>query len=210
MKIIDISVPVSDSLPVYEGDPPVHISRTADISRGDRMTLSRLTMSAHTGTHVDAPLHFIADGCTVEQLDLDVLIGPARVVELPDVEREITARDLEAAQIPAGTERLLFKTRNSAFWAESGFRRDFIALGPGGAHWLVDHKIRLTAIDYLSIEIFGVPDFPAHKILLAAGVIALEGVDLRAVAPGPYQLVCLPVKLEGAEGAPARAVLIQE
>ncbi len=210
MKIIDISVPVSSTLPVYAGDPPATIMRVADFAKGDQMTLSSIAMGVHTGTHMDAPLHFIPGGKTIEQLDLNVLVGPARVVELLGVEREISANDLEAANLPAGTQRILFKTRNSALWAEPGFEENFVGIGADAAQWLVEHAVRLVAIDYLSVEIFGSRDFPTHQILLGAGIIAVEGVDLRNVAPGAYQLICLPIKLQGAEGAPARAVLIQE
>jgi len=209
MKIIDISVPISSTMPVYKGDPPVSIARVASFDKGDNMTLSRLSMGAHTGTHLDAPLHFIPGGKTIEQLDLNVLIGPVRVLDLPAVQHQVSAADLDAANLPAGTQRVLFKTRNSALWAEPGFHEDFVGIGADAARWLVAHGVLLVGIDYLSIEVFGSHDYPAHKTLLGAGVIALEGVDLRNVAPGDYQLICLPIKLEGAEGAPARVVLTQ-
>jgi arylformamidase len=207
--IFDISVPISSTLPLYKGDPPAEIVRVADFDRGDAMTLSRMAMGAHTGTHVDAPLHFIRGGGTVDQLDLQVLIGPARVVELPPVVGEIAGSDLEAAHLPAGTQRILFKTRNSTLWSQPGFQEDFVALGVDGARWLLARGVRLVAIDYLSIEAFGSRDFPVHQLLLSAGVVIVEAVNLEGIPEGEYQLICLPIKLQGAEGAPARALLIQ-
>ena len=209
MTLIDISVPISDTIPVYTDDAQVSITRAADFDRGDSMTLSNLALGAHTGTHLDAPRHFIRGGKTIEQLDLDTLIGPVRVVELAAVEREISAADLDAVKLPAGMQRILFKTRSNALWAKPGFQPDFVGVGRDAAQWLVEHGVRLVGIDYLSIEIFGRPDFPTHHILLGAGVIVLEGLDLRNVEPGDYQLICLPIKLQGVEGAPARAVLVR-
>ncbi len=207
MAIFDISVPITNALPVYAGDPGVEITRTADMEAGAGYNLSRLNFGAHTGTHVDAPRHFIRDGETVEQLDLDLLIGPARVVDMTHVDYTISARDLERANLPAGTERVLFKTRNSALWEKPGFQQDFVALATDGAQWLVDHGVRLVGIDYLSAEAFGSPDFQVHQLLLGAKVIIVEGLNLAGIEAGAYQLICLPLKLQGAEGAPARAIL---
>ncbi len=210
MTILDISVPISGSMPIFKGDPMVNIARTADMSRGDPYTLTRIDLGVHTGTHVDAPLHFVRDGAAIEQLDLNALIGPAYVVDLSRVDGEITARDLDATHLPGGAERILFKTKNSALWEKPGFQEDFVALAADGARWLVERQVRLVGIDYLSVEVYGSTDFPAHHILLDAGVIILEGVQLKDIAPGVYELLCLPLKIQGAEGAPARAVLIQE
>ena len=209
MKIFDISVPISGTMHVYHGDPPAKITRALDQEAGHQATVSRLDFGAHTGTHVDAPLHFIRGAATVDALDLNILIGPARVIDLAHVRQFITAADLEGAHLPAGTERILFKTRNEALWDLPGFQTDFVAFAEDGARWLVAHDVRLVAIDYLSAEAFSSPDFAVHKILLGAGIVIVEGVDLRRVAPGEYQLICLPIKLQGADGAPARAVLIQ-
>jgi arylformamidase len=210
MTILDISVPVSGSMPIFKGDPMVNIARTADMSKGDPYTLTRIDLGVHTGTHVDAPLHFVRDGAAIEQLDLNALIGPAYVVDLSRVDGEITARDLDATHLPGGAERILFKTKNSALWEKPGFQEDFVALAADGARWLVERQVRLVGIDYLSVEVYGSTDFAAHHILLDAGVIILEGVQLKDIAPGVYELLCLPLKIQGAEGAPARAVLIQE
>lgn len=210
MRIYDITLTISNRLPVWPGDPPVQVSRVLDLARGDAVTLTHLDMGAHTGTHVDAPAHFISGGATVETLPLDVLIGPARVVHVPDVD-VITAEVVATADIPLQTTRVLFRTRNSNLWAqgETEFRTDFVALSEDAARWLVAHGIRLVGVDYLSVAGFENPR-PVHEILLRAGVIVVEGLDLSAIPAGEYDLVCLPLKIAGAEGAPARVVLIRQ
>lgn len=171
-------------------------------------TVTRMDISVHTGTHLDAPAHFIPGGAGVETLDLNVLIGPALVVEAPDVDA-LTADVLASLPIPAGTQRLLFKTRSSELWnrTDDGFVEEFVAVTGDGAQWLVDRGVRLVGVDYLSVAPFTEP-VPCHQILLAAGVIPVEGLDLRKIAPGEYQLICLPIKIGGSDGAPCRAVLI--
>lgn len=195
---------------MYAGDPAVKLVRTVDVERGDAYTVSWLEMGAHTGTHVDAPAHFVRGGKTVEQLNLGVLMGPARVVEMLGVDREITRRDLASASIPTGTERILFRTKNSSLWSLRGFQKVYAGLAADGADWLVERGVRLVGIDYLSVEPFGSTDYAAHHILLDAGVVIVEGVNLDGVAEGVYELICLPLRIAGAEGAPARAVLIRE
>jgi arylformamidase len=211
MRILDISVPVSSELPVWPGDPRVVLEQFRAISKGNTSTDSRLACSVHSGTHVDAPGHFIENGPTVEQLELDVLIGKASVVELLNADI-ITPESLEAQTIPAETRRLLFKTKNSALWSDPGhqFNPDFVALTSAAADWIVRKGIRLVGIDYLSVQIFKDKEPLTHRILLEAGVVILEGINLQNVRPGIYQLICLPMKLDGIEGAPARAVLIEE
>jgi arylformamidase len=211
MRILDISVPVSSELPVWPGDPRVVLEQFRAISKGNTSTDSRLACSVHSGTHVDAPAHFIENGPTVEQLELDVLIGKASVVELLNADI-ITPESLEAQTIPAETRRLLFKTKNSALWSDPGhqFNPDFVALTSAAADWIVRKGIRLVGIDYLSVQIFKDKEPLTHRILLEAGVVILEGINLQNVRPGIYQLICLPMKLDGIEGAPARAVLIEE
>ena len=209
-KILDISVPITPAMPVYNGDPAVNLERTSDMSRGDPYTVTKIGMSVHTGTHVDAPSHFIRGGKTVEQLDLDALVGPVRVIDLSLVDRTINAHDLQAAGAREATERILLKTGNSALWRNSVFVKEYVGLGPDGAQWLVDRGARLVGIDYMSVEAFGSTDFATHHILLNAGVIILEGLNLESIMPGIYELVCLPLRIGDAEGAPARAVLIQE
>jgi arylformamidase len=190
---------------VYEGDPGVEVAPRLEIARGDTANVSLLSMGSHTGTHVDAPVHFIEGGATVEALPLDVLIGPALVAEV-GCERLIGRRDLEAMPLD-GQSRLLLKTRNSALWAAGDFSRDFVALDLEGARHLTERGLRLIGIDYLSIEAFHSPGHPVHRHLLGAGVVILEGLDLSRVAPGVYELVCLPLPVRGIDGAPCRAVL---
>ena len=190
---------------VYEGDPGVEVAPRLEIARGDTANVSLLSMGSHTGTHVDAPAHFIEGGATVEALPLDSLIGPALVAEV-GCERLIGRRDLEP--LPLGSQsRLLLKTRNSALWAAGDFSRDFVALDLEGARHLTERGLRLIGIDYLSIEAFHSPGHPVHRHLLGAGVVILEGLDLSRVAPGVYELVCLPLPVRGIDGAPCRAVL---
>ena len=213
MKFIDISVAIRPDLPVWKGDPAVSIIRAASISAGDQANVTRLDMGAHTGTHVDAPLHFLDGRRPADQLDLDVLIGPAWVAEF-DVPREITAADLGKAEIPIGTKRLLLKTSNSRLCSQkpATFDENFIGISADGARWLVEQGVRLVGIDYLGVERFDtVPHgAPTHKTLLQAEAILLEGLNLSDVLPGAYQLICLPVKIQGADGAPCRAVLVKD
>jgi len=210
MTIHDISLPISGSLIVWPGDPEVKITQTSRLDKGDTATVSRLDLGAHTGTHVDAPCHFVPGGSSVDTLDLNVLMGPALVVHV--LEADALSMDvLERLRIPPGTERVLFRTRNSDLWArgEREFDEDFVAITEDGAHWLVENGVRLVGIDYLSVAAFGEPT-PTHSVLLRAGVIAVEGLDLSGMAAGVYQLVCLPLKIAGCDGAPARAILIDQ
>ena len=208
MPIHDITLTITPSLPVWPGDPPVNLPQPARMDRGDVYNLTRIDISAHTGTHLDAPAHFIAGGAGVETLDLNVLIGPSLVVDTGDADA-LTADVLASLPIPAGTQRVLFKTRSSELWnrSEDVFVEDFVAVTGDGAQWLVDRGVRLVGVDYLSVAPFDDP-VPCHRILLAAGVIPVEGLDLRKIASGEYQLICLPIKIGGSDGAPCRAVLI--
>jgi arylformamidase len=180
------------------------------MDRGDVATVSHLDMGAHTGTHVDAPAHFIRGGADVAALNLQGLIGPAHVIEVRGVE-EITAAVLDALTIPPDAERLLFRTSNSDIWArgQDEFARDFVAVAEDGARWLVRRGVRLVGVDYLSIAPFKDP-VPTHQVLLQAGVISVEGLNLHGIAPGEYLLVCLPLRIEGVDGAPARVILIED
>jgi arylformamidase len=211
LKILDISVPVNAESPVWPGDPQIQIERYRLISDGNNSNNSRITCSVHSGTHVDAPAHFIENGACVEQLSLEILTGPVTVVELLEAEI-ITPELLEAQALPPNTRRLLIKTKNSALWADPGhaFNPDFVALDPESARWIVNRGIDLVGIDYLSIQMFKDTKPLTHRILLEAAVVIVEGLDLRGVDPGDYQLFCLPIKLAGCEGAPARAILIEE
>jgi arylformamidase len=203
VEIIDVSVPVGPGMVTYPGDPPVVLERVSSIADGAGYNLSRLDFGVHSGTHVDAPLHFVDGAASAGMLPLDVLIGPALVVDVTAAEGSLGGADL--GSVPDGVERVLLKTRNSELWARESFSADFVSLNAEGARVLVEHGVRLVGIDYLSIG-----DADAHRVLLEAGVIAVEGLDLRGVDPGEYQLICAPLKLVGAEGAPARALLIRD
>ncbi|HMA32897.1 MAG TPA: cyclase family protein [Chloroflexia bacterium] len=210
MEIHDISNPVYSGMVKWPDNPPVVLERAMDMDQGATANVSQLACGVHTGTHVDAPVHFLPGGAGTDTLDLQVLIGPALVVYLADDVADITAAVLDGLAIPAGTQRLLFRTRNSTYWARGDrtFHEDFVAVRPDAATWLVEHGVRLVGVDYLSVAPYDA-GVPTHRILLAAGVIPLEGLNLAGVAPGAYQLVCLPVKLQGCDGAPARAVLLR-
>ena len=206
-EYLDISLTISQDLPRWPGSSLVELSRRRDMDRGDPVNDSTLVCGVHTGTHVDAPLHFLAGGADVTQLSLDALIGPAVVAALPGVDA-VTAEDLEALNLPADTRRLLLRTRNSEYWrrGDREFRTDFVALTADAARWVVARGLRLIGVDYLSVQIFR-GDPQTHIALLQAGVVIVEGLNLAEVAPGSYELICLPLKLAGAEGTPARAVL---
>lgn len=193
-------------MPVYEGDPPVVVERVASIAAGDGLNLSRIAFGLHTGTHVDAPAHFIDGAPGVDGLPLEALVGPARVVDATGVTGDIDEATLAGLLIPPKTERLLLKTRNSRLWDRDSFSLDFAGLTQGAAEELVRRGIRLVGIDYLSIAPAADPA-PTHVALLRAGVVILEGLDLRRVEAGEYMLACLPLRVVGADGAPARAVL---
>lgn len=209
MTIYDISVGISNDMPVWPGDPAVKLARVKSIRAGAHANVSRLECGVHSGTHVDAPLHYVDGMYGVDKMALDDLIGEARVVEMEDVD-QIDAPTLDAAGIPATTRRVLFRTRNSAYWDEPAhdFHRDFVAIEPDGAQWLKDHGMRVVGVDYLSVAPFG-SSTPTHRILLAAGIVVIEGLDLRNVSAGEYELICLPINLIRSDGSPARAVLRQ-
>jgi arylformamidase len=210
MVIHDISLPVSEDLVVWPGDPAIHISQPSHIDKGDKATVSRLDMGAHTGTHVDAPCHFILGGAGIDSLDLDTLVGPALVAEVP-ANGNLSAEVLKGLGIPSGTQRVLFRTRNSELWSREGhsFSKEFVGITADGAEWLVELGVRLVGVDYLSVAPFG-QSGPTHKTLLQAGVIIVEGLNLSSVQAGMYTLVCLPLRLVGLDGSPARAILIEE
>lgn len=209
MRILDISLPVSPSLPVWPGDPAIELEQISSIESGAEYNLTKLNSSVHIGTHVDAPLHFLSDGRSVDQLPLDVLTGLCYVVQLPDGVDAITAEVLDGIPLAEGTTRILFGTRNSHGWAsgETEFQPDFVAITEDGAEWLVARGVQLVGVDYLSVAPYEDP-VPTHRVLLQAGVIVVEGLNLSQVPRGFYDLYCLPLKLVGTEGAPARAVLV--
>lgn len=209
MRFIDISLPVDPLLPVWPGDPPIEIGRFLDMDQGDAVNASRISFSAHTGTHVDAPLHHFERGAGTDQLRLEDVIGPAIVAEIPNVSA-VDARHLDALGLADEVRRLLLKTDNHRIWSEKrqGFQRDFVALTPDAAEWIVTKGIRLVGVDYMSVEPFRAAVPLVHRTLLAAGVVVLEGLNLNGVRPGPYELICLPLRMVGLDGAPARAVLV--
>lgn len=210
MKIYDLTVTIHNGMPVWPGHPAVELERINDMAAGAHSNVSRLSLAVHTGTHVDAPVHFLAGGNGVERLALEVLVGPAYVIELPDSINVVTAAELQAAAIPAGVERVLLKTRNSAGWkTATEFNPAYVGLSDDGAEYLVERGVRLVGIDYLSIAPYK-QSRPTHETLLNAGVVILEGLDLSGIAPGNYTLVCLPLKLAGSDGAPARVVLLDD
>jgi arylformamidase len=211
MTIYDISVGISATeTPVYPGDPGIEIISHASLARGDAANVSLLHFGAHTATHVDAPAHFIEGALPVVELSLDTLVGKAFVAEVGEDVREIDA-NIVAALVPEGCVRVLFKTRNSAFWSESRgeFRDDFTYVAPDGARALVERGVRLVGVDYLSVEQFHSEKHETHVALLSRGVVIVEGLNLNSVPAGEYELICLPLKIaSGAgDGAPARAIL---
>ena len=208
MKIYDVSVPISPATPVWPGDPAVVLEKVSSMDAGAHDNVSRLACGVHTGTHVDAPHHFLNDHRTVELLSLEILVGPAQVIQIPLDVKLITAAVMEKAALPTGTKRLLLKTSNSQIWERAGntFFTDFVGISADGADWLVSHAIQLVGIDYLSVAPYH-QSIPTHRALLTAGVIIIEGLDLSAINPGDYDLYCLPLKLVGSDGAPARVIL---
>jgi arylformamidase len=204
MRIVDISVPLSNGFPVYPGDPDVKIEPSLLLERGDGANVSRLSLGDHSGTHLDAPGHLLPSGASLDAVSLSLLMGRALVADLRGA-AEIGVRQLEGLPL-RGEERLLLKTDNSLLWDQPGFRPEYVALSVEGAGYLVRSGIRLVGIDYLSIEKFG-GDGSVHRTLLENGVIILEGLDLSTVSAGLFELICLPLRIAGGNGAPARAVL---
>lgn len=208
MRIVDISVGIEPGLPIWPTSPGFTVTPLMSMAAGDVANVSRWDTDVHVGTHVDAPLHFCADGASVDQMPLETFVGPAWVAEVP-APTVIEAEDLARLELPDGITRLLLKTANSARWQQDAFDMDYVGLAPGAAEWVVERDLQLVGIDYLSIQKYEDPP-DTHQILLRAGVAILEGVNLAHVKPGLYTLFCLPVKLVGTEGAPARAVLVEQ
>lgn len=194
---------------MYPGDPPFDVVQTRSFELGDDMTLSRLEIGSHTGTHVDAPSHFVMGGATLDQLPLDTFVGPARVLDSTHVQSAISAGEVARHKLRHG-EIVLFKTRNSTRWAvERAFFQDFVHLDLSAAEAIVGAGVKCVGIDYLSVEGFGAVGAPVHRKLLMGAVGIIEGLDLSRVRAGAYDLFCLPLRVQGAEGAPARAVLLE-
>jgi arylformamidase len=205
MKLIDVSVPLDAALPTYPNNTPFSLEPVKRVARGESSNVSTLHMSAHTGTHVDAPRHFFDGKPGAEALPLELLIGRTRVVEVA-TRSGISAADLAAVDLSEDV-RLLIKTQNSRLWGSPEFHTDYVGVTESGARHLVAHGIKVVGVDYLSIEEFRAPGAPAHRVLLGAGTIVIEGLNLADVDPGVYEMICLPLRIVGADGAPARVVL---
>jgi arylformamidase len=206
MNWIDVSVPVKSGMAHWPGDIDVSVEGVSRMADGEQCNLSHLHMSAHTGTHMDAPLHFVDGAVSIDQMPLDATVGVARVIEI-DVVESIGRSDLESFAIEPG-ERLIIKTANSArCWDTDEFIKDFVYISEDGAKYLVERKVRCVGVDYLSVAGFYKDTVETHVALLGAGIWIMEGLDLRRIAPGHYDLICLPLKLLGADGAPARAIM---
>ena len=194
--------------PVYEGDAPMKFDFLKDMRKGDGFTLSAYSMGAHSGTHIDAPMHFIRDGAPIDRVPLEPLIGPARVIDIPDGVQAIDAAELGRHDWK-GAPRVLFRTRSSLrkWMSSSTFHRDFAYVAPDAAQLLADAGVRLVGVDYISAEQFGAAAPMTHRILLGKGIPIVEGLSLERVSAGDYDLIVLPIKVAGHEGAPARAIL---
>ena len=207
-NILDITFPLTPELTVWPGDTQTAVSTVKEVGKNARSMVSRLTLSSHAGTHVDAPSHFIERGKTVETLSLEALMGKCRVIEVTD--NEITAGVIDALNLPDGIERILFKTTNSRrFTGTEPFFKDYVGITHCGAERLIDMDVKLIGLDYLSAAAHSDID-TVHHALLGRGIVLLETLDLRNVTPGDYRLVCLPLRLPGVDGSPCRALLIQE
>jgi arylformamidase len=211
MIIKDISLVIEPGMPVWPGDDPVILFRKQKIEDGKNANVSFLSLSVHTGTHIDAPFHFLQGGYSVDQIPLDLLVGETQVISVPETTRWIDGQVLEKAGIQKGITRVLFKTSNSDYWQrnEMEFKKEFVAITDDGAKWIVDHGIKTVGIDYLSIAPFG-NSRPTHRTLLGANTLIIEGVNLSNIEPGIWLMYCLPLKLKNSDGAPARVVLIRE
>jgi arylformamidase len=203
---IDVSVPIRTGMVSWPGDPPPRISHALDMERGDPCTVSLLEMGAHTGTHMDAPAHFVRGGIGIDKMPLDAAIGSARVIPIRD-SKSIKTDELVRHSIRRG-DRVLFKTHNSDHcWDTDGFVEDFVYLSATAAQYLVERQVRLVGVDYLSVGGFHADGVETHQALLKAGIWIIEGLNLRRVRPGRVQLICLPLKIAGGDGAPARALV---
>ncbi len=203
---IDISVPLRDAMVHWPSDPPVSIKRVKDIEQGDTANLSVISMGVHSGTHVDAPIHFVKEGKGVDNIPLDTVVGSARVIEIRDPE-SVKPEELVRHHIQRG-ERILFKTENSSHvWQKDEFVEDFVFISDAATDFLVDRGVRLVGIDYLSAGSFKHGGSYVHKKLLGSGIWIIEGLNLSNVTPGKYELICLPLRIVRGDGAPARAIL---
>jgi arylformamidase len=203
---IDISIPLKSGMVRWPGDPEVRIDRVLDVERGDPCSLSSIAIGSHTGTHMDPPYHYVKGGTRLDAMPFDATIGPARVIDIHDRE-SVKPAELERHGLARG-DRILFKTRNSArCWDTDAFIEDFVYISLEGARYLVERGIRTVGVDYLSVGGYRTDGDAVHHVLLEAGIWLIEGLNLSAVQPGAYELVCLPIRIQDADGAPSRAVL---
>jgi arylformamidase len=203
---IDVSVTLRDGMVHWPDNPPVEIERALSIARGDAANVSKLSLGAHTGTHMDAPVHFVPGGPGIDSMPLAATMGPARVIEIADPQA-IRTDELRPHQIRAG-ERVLFKTRNSPrCWQSATFVEDFVYISADAARYLAEQRVQTVGVDYLSVGGYHTDGAETHRALLQAGVWIIEGLDLSALTPGPCELICLPLKIAGGDGAPARALV---
>lgn len=207
-KIIDISVDISENMVLWEGDAGVKARWVMTLAKGDAYNLTRLYMSVHQGTHIDAPLHFLEDGYSTDHFPLEAMIGPVQVVRVDDKIDLITQNVLEQCAIHADSKRILFRTRNSNYWksGDRSFHKDYCGITSDGARYLAGLGMRLVGLDYLSVSPISDLEEP-HRILMRKGIVILETLNLAEVIPGMYNLYCLPLKLVGTEGSPARVIL---
>lgn len=208
MKFHDVSVLISEDMPVWPGDPGISMTLASSLDQGNDANVTRLAMGVHTGTHIDAPFHFEANGKSIEQLQIDTLIGSCKVFELPEIKGGIGPNDIEKFDIE-GETRILFKTKNSIWWKtdERKFQKDFVYITEEGAKLLISLGVKLVGIDYLSVESFGSSDYATHHLFLRNQVVIIEGLNLSDISPGEYELIALPLRLKGADGSPARVIL---
>ena len=207
-RIFDISVPIANGGVVYPRNPEIRIEPHSELNNGGSSNVSRISFGSHTGTHVDAPRHFLEAGSTVDRLPLNALIGPAHVFQFADDVMQITAALLEQQRL-TNVERVLLRTRNSGFVTDREFHPDFTYLAPDGAEYLASLGVKLVGVDYFSVEQFRSGHHKTHRTLLGRGIVIVEGLDLSEIEPGQYAFCCLPLRLEGLDGAPARAVLMR-
>jgi arylformamidase len=206
-RIYDVSVPIRTGGVVYPGNPEISITLTSSVAKGDSANVSQIIFGSHTGTHADSSRHFFDDGQPVDKIPLERLIGPARLIVMSDEVRAVGERELRAAKIE-GQKRILVRTRNSQLLKRPEFFPDYTYIAPDGAQYLVQIGVELVGVDYFSIEQFHSGHHRTHRTLLGRDVVIIEGLDLSEPPPGDYQLICLPLRLEGRDGAPARAVLV--
>lgn len=203
---IDVSVPLHTGMVHWPDNPPVQIERIMSIDRGDSANVSKISMGSHTGTHMDAPIHFVQGGEGIDMMPLDAIMGVARVIAIADAV-SIKSAELEPHDIQRG-ERILFKTRNSnRVWSTEHFIEDFVYISPEATEYLAERGVRTVGVDYLSVGGYEQYGSETHHALLGAGIWIIEGLNLASVEPGHYELVCLPLKIVGGDGAPARAIV---